>query len=397
MENLNFRNESREFQWHKILWFTFFIILLNNCIEPYPIKSINYRNLLVVEGFISSELKQHEVVLSKSTAINQAVFSPESGAQVSIKTEDSTITLTESALGHYLTQSMRGVVGKTYQLFITTESGRKIQSEKVILKPNPPIKNLYAGYSTNVPELDFKGGFQIFLDTEDSTNQSHYYRWEYEENWEITKPWESFYEWTGGNNVVYRENEVNICYGIDSTNNVITESTQGLEEDKIQSKVIQVIESSSRKLQVIYSISVKQFTLSSDGYNYWQSLLKTNEGQGQLYNAQPGTVIGNLVSTTDQDIVLGYFDACQVWEKRIFVMPLKFRSAGFVPFEFDSECKFQEFTVVPLDQIGAFYSKPENSNMDIVASSGGGLYLLPKDCCDCTSMGSNVKPSFWPF
>ncbi len=383
---------TRVFQRLLILLFAF----LCSCVEPYSIKSISYKSLLAVDGFISADLKQHQVALSTTAPINQPEFIPETGAQVYIKENGNEIPLTEGMPGIYLTPTMQGIVGKTYQLFITTKNGRQLVSEEVTLKYNPEIKDLYATYLTNIPALGNKGGFQILLDTEDSTQQARFYRWEFEETWEITMPFESNYYWLGGNNVMFRTVPISVCYQSDTTGNVIIQSALGLSQDKIGSKVIQTIASDSWKMQTEYSILVRQFTLSANAYLYWQALLTTNQTQGSLSDVQPGTVKGNITSLSDQDQVLGYFDACVVQEKRLFVAPLKFRSSGFVPTEFESNCKFIDYTLVPLDQIGAYYSNPLNANMDILAASGGTLYLFPSKCCDCTSLGTNKKPSFWP-
>jgi hypothetical protein len=370
-------------------------LFLAGCIEPYENKSIGSLTLLSVEGFISTDLKQHQVSISRTTSIDKPEFIGEMGAQVSIKNGNDLINLAETSPGIYLTPVMRGIIGQTYQLLITTQRGRQVVSEEVTLKDTPEIQNLYAIFSPTVSEN--KGGaFQIFLDTEDPTRQSQFYRWEFEETWELRTPFESNYVWLGENNVVFRSDPVSICFGKNSTNNVLLRSTQGLNENKVASMIIQTIPAESRKLQVRYSILVRQFTLSSNAYSYWQTLLKTNQGQGTFSDAQPGTVKGNISSLTDEEAVLGYFDACAVKEKRIFIEPLKFRSSGFLPTAFGENCKFLEYTLVPVNQIGAFLSKAENSNMGILGASGGTLFLLPKECCDCSPLGSIVKPVFWP-
>ncbi len=372
------------------------LVIVNGCVEPYTNKSIGTESLLVVEGFISTDNKEHQIAISVTAPIDKPEFIPETGAQVYIKEGSNTIPLTETSPGLYQTPPMQGVVGKTYQLLITTRGGRQLVSEEVTLKDNPAITNLYAIYSPISTTSGTKGEFQILLDTEDSTQQAHFYRWEYEETWEIQTPFESNFEWLGGNDVVFRSAPVSTCYGSDSTNTVIIQSTQGLSHDNVVSKLIQSIPSNSAKLQVTYSILVRQFILSADAYQYWQILQRTNQTQGSLFDTQPGTVLGNITSTTDQEPVLGYFDACVIREKRIFVAPLKFRSYGFVPTDFGADCKSLSFTAVPENEIGDFYNDPANSNMEILGSSSGVLFLLPSQCCDCTATATNVKPSFWP-
>src|SRR5690348_10020464 len=89
----------------------FLFLLLMSCVEPFDIKSISYDNLLIVDGFISSDLKQHQVVLSRTSKINENTFIPETGALVSIKDgSDATIQLTEESPGVYLTGMIAGVV-----------------------------------------------------------------------------------------------------------------------------------------------------------------------------------------------------------------------------------------------------------------------------------------------
>jgi hypothetical protein len=375
------------------------LFLFCSCIDTYNIKSLSYRDSLVVDGFLSSQLKQHEVVISRASKISTGEFLPEQNAQVAIKEDDQIINLTEESPGIYLTPLMKGIVGNTYQLIIKTATGREIVSEPVLLKENPAIQNIYARYSTSVPSLEGKGGFEIFLNTGDSiSSDPRYYRWEFEETWEIRTPFESNFLWLGGNNVVFRSEPVSQCYITKRVNNLTVQSTQSIGVDKIRAQLIQTIPKESRKLQALYSILVKQFTLSPKAYQYWQILKKTNQTQGSLYDTQPGAVYGNMNSTTDNEIVLGYFDASVVSEKRIFLEPLKFRPSGFSPTDWGTYCRAIEPRLVSKYLIGDFYADPANSNLEIWGSTQEILYLLPKECCDCTSIdnATTKKPIFWP-
>src|SRR5258708_14677483 len=154
----------RKFGLLLLLFFVFFY----SCVEPYNSKSINYQNLLVVEGFISTDMKQHQVSISTTSPIGNPEFIPETAAERPIKEEGSVIPLTEGTPGLYLTPPSHGVVGKTYQLLITTKSGRQLLSVEITLKDKPGIKNVYASYSPHLSALKNKGGFQFFLDTSDS-------------------------------------------------------------------------------------------------------------------------------------------------------------------------------------------------------------------------------------
>ncbi len=70
---------------------------------------------MIVEGNISTELKQHIVRLSRTSQINEKKFIPETGAKVTITDKSgATITLAEEKSGIYLTGMTAGVVGQHY-------------------------------------------------------------------------------------------------------------------------------------------------------------------------------------------------------------------------------------------------------------------------------------------
>ncbi|MEO7992349.1 MAG: DUF4249 domain-containing protein [Chryseolinea sp.] len=376
----------------------FVFLLLVSCVEPFDIESVSFDNLLIVDGFISSDMKQHKVVLSRTSKINEKIFIPETGAQVSIKDiSDATIELTEESPGIYLTGMMAGVIGNTYVLNIKTQTGKQYISSEVELRDTPEIKNISATYTLDLPIGEGSGGFQFFLDTEDSTNQARFYRWEFKETYEIKTPFPSTFVWLGDNNVEFRDVPVDHCWGSDSSRNILIKSTQELGESKVTSEVIHSIPGYSPNMRIKYSILVRQFALSKDAYLYWKSLRDVNQSQGTLYDTQPGTVRGNITSLTSSEIVLGYFDAGVIAEKRAFFVPSNFTAAGYKKPQFLTSCDNFIPIEVKLSNIGSYLSR-YGENLEISEAVGTGdvtFYLRPRYCCNCTNLGINKKPSFW--
>ncbi len=373
------------------------LLLLTCCVEPYPIKSTTYEGILVVEGFISTDIKQHQVVISRTSPIDKPEFIPETGAVVSITDNyGGSIPLAENAPGIYLTPPTKGNIGNTYTLHIATQSGQQLTSEGVTLKDTPDIQNIYAAYLPDLTVGGTKGGIQIYLDTQDPTGQAHYYRWDYEATWEIHTPFDSEFIWLGGNEVVFRDVPVSTCYATDTSANIIIQSTQGLSDSKVTGQVIQTIKGDSPSMAIKYSILIRQYAISENSFLYWKTLKEVNQSQGTLYDTQPGTVNGNITSLTDNQTVLGYFDAGVVKEMRVFFTPKDFKASGYIPPDYGNDCLFITAFQVPDSQIGDFLSK--NPGLEIEGATGSGpstLYLLPKHCCDCTSQGTNIMPPFW--
>ncbi len=374
-------------------------ILLGSCIEPLDIQSIGYEDSLVVDGFISTELKQHRVTLAHTAPINSKEFSGESGAILTIKDQNGTILkLSEGEPGIYLTEKTSGVIGNSYTLNITTSKGKQYTSSEVTLRNTPEITNIYGVFSPDLPIGPGKGKVDIFLNTEDPTNEIKYYRWEFRETYEMKTPYPSAFVWLGDNNVVFRDIPIDRCWGNDSSKNTLIHSAEGLAESKVISQLIQTVPGISLYMRIRYSILVNQFSLSQESYQYWEKLKVLNETQGSLYDRQPGVVKGNItpLSGNENELVLGYFDACSVTQKRVFFTPDDFSDAGYRKPKFLSSCETIPAIEIPVTEIGAYYALNGNSQSLIISETAGGvLFLRPRYCCDCTNLGSNEKPAFW--
>jgi len=372
------------------------VYLLTNCVEPYPLTSIDYNELLVVEGFITDELKQHKVVLSRTSRLNNIEFKPEQGATVKIQVNNNfTITLTEESPGIYQTPQYSGTIGTVYKLFITTSDNLSYVSKEVKLKPTPVIEKVYAKY----PVFNSSGerGVQIYLDTEDPENQTRFYRWEYEETYEIKTPYPSKFVWLGGNNITFRVQAVDNCWASDTSSNVLIRTTKNLVNDRVIGFPVKFISSESPELIIKYSILVKQYALTEEAYLFWKQLQNVNETQGSLFDIQPGDVNGNINSLDNKNKVLGYFDAASTSSNRSFFTAQDFEESGYNAPQFLQSCIETDPVEVPIEQLGATMEIYQKS-LAIYEALGAGpssVLLLRIPCCDCTSKGTNVKPAFW--
>ena len=73
-------------------------------------------------------------------------------------------------------------------------------------------------------------------------------------------------------------------------------------------------------LSVLYSIKVKQYAWTKEGYNFLDIMRKNTEIVGSVFDAQPSQLNGNIHCVTDPtEKVIGYFNISPVREKRIFI------------------------------------------------------------------------------
>lgn len=97
-------------------------LLLSACEEPFEWQLTGTSDLLVVEGVITNENRQHEVRLSRTYGEQNMQAPAVSGALVVITDGTDVFMLSESVdePGLYQTDSMRAVFGKLYTLVIET-------------------------------------------------------------------------------------------------------------------------------------------------------------------------------------------------------------------------------------------------------------------------------------
>lgn len=372
------------------------LLLMVCCVEPVEIKSDTYQKLLVVEGYLSGQAKQHRILISNTSLINENKFIPEEGALVTIRENNGgLVTLTEGEPGAYYTPIYAGAPGKTYQLSIETSDGKKYRSDEVAFRTTPEIKNIYAEYYNDRGD---DNGIAIYLDTEDPSNSTRYYRWEFEETYEIKTPFPSNFEWLGGNEVVFRNQPVDHCWATDSSQNIIVATTTNLQSDKVTRKLLTFIPATSYVMRIKYSLLVRQYALDPTAYLFWKMIHDVNETQGSLFDIQTGAVPGNIRSEEDPDeLALGYFEAGSVVEKRVFFTPSDFSAGGYKPPKYLTACLEYIPVEILSDKIGAYMEK-NHETMEISEAAGAGVVtftILPKYCCNCTGKGTNIRPSFW--
>lgn len=374
-------------------------LLTLSCVDPYEIKDSLSTNMLVVEGVISNQLKRHQIFLSRATALGDKKLVREEGATVTISDQNgNTILLSEQSPGIYETPELSAQAGNTYTLHIKTGEGNEYASREVPFKDGPDIGDVYPRYVYN----DDAGskGIQIYVDTEDPASQTHFYRWNWIETYQVNAPFPSVWVWIGNNSVEPRWKGIDTCYATDTLRNILIRNTKDLDQDKVTGQTLQFIPEYSHVFRHRYSILVQQFCLSEESYSYWENLRTISEQQGSLSDIQPGSLPGNIHSITNTDeTVLGYFEACRVSEKRIFFSAIDFYAAGLkMPGPFRSYCYDIAPILVPQSELDEQWKKYEHTHhiWDAFGNVPNTTFqFMPKSCCDCRDQGPTERPSYF--
>jgi hypothetical protein len=369
---------------HKVLFIASAIVFMFGCKEAYnPPQIKNNPNYLVVDGVLSSG-DSTKIKLSRTRSFNDSVsYSPETSARVEVIGEASdNYSLTETSSGVYFIDYLSLNPGENYKLRISTTDGKVYESDPVTVKQTPPIDS--------VNWIGNNDGIQIFVNTHDPSNSTRYYRWEYEEVWEYHAAFDSYYTYTN-NQLIARDanSHVYVCWHDRLSTELVLANSAALSQDIIYQNPLAFVERGSEKISVKYSILVKQFALTKEAYEYWESLKKSTQLTGGLFDPLPSQLIGNMhcISNPDEK-ALGYVAASSVEEKRIFIKNTEVGS--WPPQKVDCPEK-----IIPGDSLdyyfGAhvYYPVAEHGLVDFTGSYAS--------CTDCTLLGGTlIKPSFWP-
>lgn len=399
---------------------SFFVFLA--CVEEIDFVEPNetFESALVIEATITNELKQQEIILSRTYAFEEDGPNPESGATVTIESSQGVFSFTENESGIYLSDVPFSAQDNVdYKLRIVTNNDRVYTSRPTQLTQTLEIGDLYAVRENN----DFgENGMSIYVDSYDPTGNSKYYRYTYEETYKIIAP-----RWTPEEIILTdpltcevwlqeRTQEEKVCYNTVPSLSINLITTSGLTEDRVTKHLIRFINSENFILTWRYSIKVKQFIQSLEAYTFYKTLDEFS-GEGSLFSqTQPGFISGNIFSETNsEEKVIGFFDVSTVSDKRIF-----FNYEDYYPNEpqpnFPIYCEprsLDQYTEAGgcgtlisgliLDEVaywgGASYSIDTialpSGEVIIDTTTIGPFNMVTRPCGDCTALGSNIVPDFW--
>ena len=382
--------------------FKYLIFLFTlSCTTPFEGELDFEQSFLVVEASFTTQLKQHQVLLSKSTPIEEDEQQPESNATVWIEDDSGRrFPFRETEPGTYLSDSVEAVVGNSYQLFITRENGEEYRSENEEVLPPAEIARTYGKVVTFISSQDAieVSGVQFFVDL----SAPGYYRFEYEEDHAVVPPLPSPWEFLGLE-LTPRFFLLDTCYLSDRSTGLLIGNS---ESEPLQEFPLRFIEDHEYELQFRYSIIARQFTINAKAYNYYGEIINTNTSAGTFFDSQKGFVPGNMMNISNPESpTIGYFEVASVSESLTFFSAEDFEEDGYQVgnrFEicFPDETRF-EITVDALIFGSRFGNPLEGLRIyDVRFSSpddpGTALVTLD-DCADCTLYGTARKPLHWRF
>ena len=365
----------------------FLVCVLYACRDRYEPMVISSNNsYLVVEGNIQAGDGETTVRLTRTFKLDDsAQLKTEDQATMRIEDENNgQYPLTWVGDGYYKSGNLNLPVNQSYRLRIMT-GGQEYVSDYVLAKETPPIDSVNW---TQEGET-----IRIFVNAHDPSGNTRYYRWNYEETWEIRSYYFALYIYENGAirpRDLATEN-VATCWKYHNSNSIFLANSTRQNEDIIHEMPLLLIPPRDEKLQVRYSVLVKQYALDKESYNFYDLMKKTSEDIGSLFSAQPFELRGNIRNVNDAaDYVIGQITASTVTEKRIFIEIPGWRFTQDCPsYELPNNKDSIEYYFGPTGFLDVFdYTGPPPASNKYRGA-------FPQ-CVDCQVRGGNTnRPSYW--
>ncbi len=370
-------------------------IIMIGCKERFePNLPIVPQGYLVVEGFINAQ-GPTQIKLSRTTPLDQKkTFKAELNASIKIEGDDnSSFLLSAFANGVYSGNGTINALNK-YRLRIRTKDSKEYLSDFVSVKITPPIDS--------VSWKEEKDGVQIYVDTHDPQNKTIYYKYDYDETWEIRSAYAANYKVdrvTSFGSIIIVQNNPSVpqmfyCWKYDTSSRIILGSSAKLEKDILHLHPIIFIPTKDERLGVRYSIYLRQYALDKEGYQFMEQMKKNTESLGTIFDPQPSLLKGNINSLSDpNEIVIGYINATTVQQQRIFISETQLVNPGFSIY---AQCT-EDSVLNHNDSLQAAGVPPRWPHAAILAGFAIAKYMVSDaKCVDCRLRGGiNVQPSFW--
>lgn len=375
-----------------ILFFT--AIFITACVEPFDANvSANQLDVLIIDGYINVGSGETKIELSKVGRINQEEgVKYETGAEVRIENNlDETFLLTESKNGIY-TGELNLPADKQYRLYIKLLNGKEYRSKPQTPKITPPIDSVHWEYK---PDLIY-----IYANAHDPAGESRYYRWTFQEDWQIRTPFQAELKCDGVS--IFKRGDperidMNDCYRTSKSRALIFGSTAVLEDDAIRFPITTIAHGAERTVRK-YSIIVKQHTITQDEFNYLTLMNKNTTQTGSFFDPMPSQLYGNVKRINNSaETVIGYVGVYTTEQTTKFILKTDLPPGNVSQLN----CHTIEFEDTPENRMLYLGGEPPvyipyqlyDLNGDpekpmIIAMPG-------KDCMDCRADDTVPRPDYW--
>ena len=395
---------KNRFAKHLVLLFCLTMVALS-CVDEYTIPketAIEYETEIVIEGHILAG-EESVIHLSHTTPLSSEEEAPDIlNAQVYVIGQN----------GYRSEAAEFDIEDDCYVIDTRTLENNTLYAVEVTVDNDTYQSNFQPLLiSPEIDEVAWKeneSSVSIYVTTLAEQTDSRHFMWSFEEDWEI----HAEVDMRGNDKIkpVYKKehypdltetrNPYLYCWMHDVSRHINLHSSSNLSENLVKNVKLHEISIEDIRISYIYSILVKQWSLSDEAYHYFSTMKQYTEEDESLFAPILSDFQGNIRCISNPDKrAHGYVLASNVTTKRLFIYEEDFkhmRSLYTEPFCF-AKGNDQMWGEEPSGPTELWLSPW------VIMAPNGDRYnpdaiLYTWSCADCrhTVGATKKRPDFWP-
>ena len=292
-----------------------------SCVEQVDFQTPEGENILVVEGFITDAPGPHTIRISRSAqygSIFDGNIQRLANAVVALRNSAGiNFSLTQTGPGEYSTDpSFQGIPGETYTLLITTNIGQRYTSLPVTLPNGPDLEDVDFRFRSSPSGNELKSitGVEVYARWTDPEGEDNFHMWRTEGIYQVETNPELFIDPNTGNPAPKACCNLCFVYEPDNTGAVFIHSDENQDGRELAGLAAFIVDDGKR-FNRDYTLRIQQFSVSREAFGFLDLLGGQLEIDGDIFDAPPAQVTGNMVSLDDpSEAVIGFFGAYHISE-----------------------------------------------------------------------------------
>lgn len=327
--------------------FLLIFLLSDACIDRYDLPQQIVDPKMVVDGLITNRVGPYRVRLSTAYDINTFVNSPNPIRKATVKISDDAgneETLTEVDAGVYQTAAngIQGVIGRKYQLSISTEQGQYYTEPQELVDPGKIEELNYSFKQNSINQANPdkpQHAVNFTINAKGVEGRSNYFRWRWSSVYELKNnpelktieagkppqaipipPMCSGYKSANGGIERFDICTCCSCWVYDQSEVAVVSKNTEVGATQFNNIQVAKIPVDVRTFDVRYYIEVDQLSLSEEVYEFWKLIESQQAGEGSLFQPNSVRVRGNVKSITNpSEQVLGVFSVSGIVSQQVFI------------------------------------------------------------------------------
>jgi hypothetical protein len=332
-----------------------FMLIWMGCVDKVDL-SLPYDELpLIIDGLVTDEDRPFTVKISRAFPVDGNYYVPKGVVASSVVISDnlgnndvlSQFRDDSNTVipGSYVTNSLKGVIGRTYQLKITLPDGTELESSPELMRASGKVDSIYFEYVTaeNKGTGIEESGFNIYVNATLAPESKGRIRWIYDGTYKIfTNPAAIIV----GNPPAPIACSVGclccICYVSEREGVPILANSNYAGADQLAKVLIKYLPINNYTFNEKYRVEVRQLELSQEVFDFYSAIKGQTQNASSLFQPPFFELKGNVHFVSSSDRVVGVFSAAAVDSRHIYIY------RGDVPYEmFYNEIQGDCRAVVP--------------------------------------------------